>query len=400
MKNCVLLFNEGGRAALYGIGTYIEQMTQHVLKDNNVFLYIIHLNSSKKEFEIQNNNNYEILYFPSILKDNYIYSRNVWCILRQYINFLGFNKVFVYLNYFYERFFVRIMKSDFPDLKVIYTVHYQDWCFYLKGNVSYFENIIKMENGIDLVGDDRIVLELYNAEKVLFNEVDEIRCLSSFTYDLLQSHYNISKDKMVLCNNVLKKISVDKDRSLLKKYYYISENEKIVLYVGRLDEIKGVEFLLDAFNIVLKSYLNCRLIVIGDGDFSFYLNRCKYIWNKITFVGRLERNELYNFYQIADVGVMPSFHEQCSFVFIEMMMFGIPVVGTNTTGLSEMIENEVNGTKLILCEDKRNVSIDVKSMAKAILKYLEMNDSDILKYKENCFRIFDDKYNEDKCCFV
>ena len=65
---------------------------------------------------------------------------------------------------------------------------------------------------------------------------------------------------------------------------------------------------------------------------------CKPYWKNITFTGRLEQEDLYELYQIADLGIMMSMHEQCSYVAIEMMMFGLPIIGTDSTGLNEMLE--------------------------------------------------------------
>ena len=56
--------------------------------------------------------------------------------------------------------------------------------------------------------------------------------------------------------------------------------------------------------------------------------------------GKVDKELFSVFYQISDVGVMASFHEQCSYVAIEMMAYGIPLVGTDTTGLKEMLEDE------------------------------------------------------------
>ena len=67
---------------------------------------------------------------------------------------------------------------------------------------------------------------------------------------------------------------------------------------------------------------------VGDGFYSYYLNSCNPTWNKITFTGKLNKEDLYKLYQIADIGVLPSFHEQCSYVAIEMMMYGIPLVAS------------------------------------------------------------------------
>ena len=79
-------------------------------------------------------------------------------------------------------------------------------------------------------------------------------------------------------------------------------------------------------------------MVVGDGDFQPYLAQSRKLAGRIIFFGKTEMDEIEVLYQSADIGVMPSFHEQCSYTAIEMMRHGIPVIGTSSTGLSEMLD--------------------------------------------------------------
>lgn len=56
------------------------------------------------------------------------------------------------------------------------------------------------------------------------------------------------------------------------------------------------------------------------------------------FLGKVSSSEVEDVYRSAYIGVMPSFHEQCSYTAIEMMRHKIPLVGTDTTGLAEMLD--------------------------------------------------------------
>lgn len=115
--------------------------------------------------------------------------------------------------------------------------------------------------------------------------------------------------------------------------------------------------LLMSFCDMLHKNKNYRLVIIGDGDYSSCLNKCGSDWKQVTFTGRLSKEQLYNFYQIADIGVMPSMLEQCSYVAIEMMMFGLPMVISTTTGLKEMMQFEDFGYTFNMknnCEETRS----------------------------------------------
>ena len=186
--------------------------------------------------------------------------------------------------------------------------------------------------------------------------------LCDYTRTLLLDEYGVSKDKIVLIENGLKDenpMLSSEEIGVLKQELYFSKDEKIILFVGRLDHIKGVDVLMQAFKQVVDEFPNIRLIIAGDGNYSQYLKECKGYWNKITFTGRIEKEDLYKFYQIADIGAMLSTHEQCSYVGMEMMMFGIPLITTTTTGLKEMILDGKNGWHIEIEEKEKTVEIPV-----------------------------------------
>ncbi len=74
---------------------------------------------------------------------------------------------------------------------------------------------------------------------------------------------------------------------------------------------------------------------------------------------------------MADIGIMPSFHEQCSYVAIEMMMHGLPIIGSTSTGLCEMIENNVTGLHIPVIEYIDRAEIDSLLLAEKMLYLLQ-----------------------------
>lgn len=110
------------------------------------------------------------------------------------------------------------------------------------------------------------------------------------------------------------------------------------------------------------------LVIVGDGDFTKYMALINGLWAKVSFVGKLKFDQLAAFYQIADVGVMPSFHEQCSYVAIEMMRFG----------LAEMIDDGKTGYKVELQEVGSNVELNENILCSHIEKVLSKASSNSL----------------------
>ena len=83
------------------------------------------------------------------------------------------------------------------------------------------------------------------------------------------------------------------------------------------------------------------------------------------------------------MGVMPSFHEQCSYVGIEMLMHGLPVIGTDTTGLKEMVEDLYC---LPLVETEDDISIPMGLLVRWLVELLRKGERDHRsreKYEKN-----------------
>ena len=134
--------------------------------------------------------------------------------------------------------------------------------------------------------------------------------------------------------------------------------------------------MIESFKKILEEIANCRLLIVGDGDFQTCLKLGDKVWSKMIFFGYLERDELFDIYQISDIGVLPSMHEQCSYTAIEMMMFGLPFITTDTTGLNEMaVSNEL---KVKLHYSNRNAYVSSDSLASKIIHLLNSKNEGIL----------------------
>lgn len=222
--------------------------------------------------------------------------------------------------------------------------------------------------------NEKLILYKIEEDRCVFEKADHIICLSKFTYNLLLNYYCIDKTKISTIYNGLKDVvnSSLPSKVDLRKELCISSKEKIILYVGRLHKDKGGRELIKAFRLILKDNPNSRLVIVGNGDIELYQKQSESIWSKIIYTGRINKEQVYKFIQIADVGVLPSFSEQCSYVAIEMMMFGLPIVGTNSTGLEEMIEEGVTGYKVKLLEMEHDVLLPEDQLADRISKLLNM----------------------------
>ncbi len=170
------------------------------------------------------------------------------------------------------------------------------------------------------------------------------------------------------------------DKWQARERLHIANEEMLIVFAGRLEIIKGLEYLQAAFIELLQEDKNLRLVVCGSGNYDYFLKTSAPAWNKITFTGRIAREELYRLYAIADIGVVPSFHEEFGYVALEMLMSGLPVIANKTSGLRDLLGNERFGLYFEI--DKKSFSRTVKDL-KAKMKLLLYDRTVREKYRQN-----------------
>lgn len=125
----------------------------------------------------------------------------------------------------------------------------------------------------------------------------------------------------------------------VKKYFL--EDKKVILYVGRLVEIKNVQSLIKAFDC--KDFKDSVLVIVGDGDYSSALHDIAQKSHNIIFTGRLTGNYLYAWYNLASVFVLPSLIEPFGAVTNEALIGGCLSLVSNKAGSRALIKEGVNG---------------------------------------------------------
>ncbi|MPM06814.1 D-inositol-3-phosphate glycosyltransferase [bioreactor metagenome] len=377
----IFLFIDKERSAAYGRGTYIQQMVKCLQDSKNISLNIVQFFAGNKEFDVVIENNVHVYSFPfkniqpSLLSRYY---RNCWYILKNYIKLTSKDHVIFHLNFIREFELIKFMRKDYPLSKIFFTLHFQEWASTLQGNVDYYKRIIKKGATSSNTSLENEVYLNYVIEKQSLEEVDKIVCLSKFTERLLIENYTISADKVLLIYNGLEDDFIvlnEKEKEQLKKRLFIPVYEKIILFVGRLDSSKGLDILINAFKEVIALNPECRLVIVGDGNFAEYLKMAKDLWNKIVFTGWLPKEDLCLFYQVADIAVLPSVHEQCSYVAIEMMGFKLPIISSPAYGLREMIDLYDNGIIVETREKEDQMLISSHALGVAILEALKIEKS-------------------------
>jgi glycosyltransferase len=363
------IFNETRRGAVYGVGTYVRELTA-VLKDSDIHVCVINMASDKPQIQTEEIDGIKHWNIPKLIQEQRtidgqkiaeLYYRNVVYLLQLHID--DKNNLIFQLNFNQCGRLVEELKNAF-DCKIVAVIHFTDWGFKIHGNMQKFRNILNEEHP-DSFGEN--IIKSFEEDKSFYSKVDHIVCLSNSMYEILCQDYRLDASKIsIIPNGLLDVADTIENKKVLRKKWNIRHGEGIIIFAGRIDEIKGVSFLIKAFRKIVEIFPQFRLIIAGSGDYDTYFQEAKDICTKTTFTGLLEKDELNELYHISDIGVVPSLFEPFGYVAVEMMSHGLPIVTTTTSGLNEIVDHTC-GLKVSLTELPDSVTIDISLLAQKIL---------------------------------
>ncbi len=363
----------------YGVGTYLKQYTNSLLKHDDIHIFIVNYFSDKYK-EVTINSTFERLTEIFIPKpqikgfrndaDNQKYADRIVDFLTPIIQ--SYANHVIQTNYTDALPIVKTLKSRFNS-KVISVIHLSQWQYEFNGNINKYNEIFGYTRGTN--GTKISSIEM---EKELLKLSDKIITVTYYMKTFISSHYEISEEKITVIYNGIDNSSIkvigQKEKLTSKQDFGFEKDEKIVLFVGRLEKNKGLIFLLDAFNDVVKRYKKVRLVLAGDDPgpdkISKFIPKYRSIWGKVTFTGFIESGELEKLYQVADIGIVPSIYDQCPYVVLEMMGHNIPLIISNTDGLNEMLSSDQSIYLTQSIDPNGDIVLDNKEISGAILSLL------------------------------
>ena len=235
-------------------------------------------------------------------------------------------------------------------------IHAHDWLVAYSAksikesyNIPLISTIHATESGRNSGIHDETQRYINDSEWMLTYESSEVIVNSNYMKNEVQRLFGLPYDKInVIPNGVnlqlFSNVNVDYDF----RRQYAMDNEKIILYVGRLVYEKGIQNLIAAMPKVLDKYHDSKLIICGRGGMIDELReQVKYlgIENKVYFAGYCDSKKMQKMYKCADVAVFPSTYEPFGIVAIESMLSGTPTIVSDVGGLNEIVEHGVTGMK-------------------------------------------------------
>lgn len=143
----------------------------------------------------------------------------------------------------------------------------------------------------------------------------------------------------------------------IRQRYNIGD-DFLLLFIGRLSDKKGIEYLIHAMSAIIEYCDDVHLIICGDGPKKEYLIRVVHaleLETNISFLGFIEETEKIELLSLADVVIVPSIvlddgeTEGMPVVILEGMAAGRAIIASNVSGVSDVIQDGVNG---ILVQEK------------------------------------------------
>lgn len=146
--------------------------------------------------------------------------------------------------------------------------------------------------------------------------------------------------------SMIKKTITKKEVENLKMGLNVG-NKKVVLYVGRLERRKNADILIKAFYRLKQAQKDICLVIIGEGECrNEFQNLCNElnIEKNVLFLGRINNEDLPEYYSLCNLFVLPASDEPWGLVLNEAMQFGKPVIATDGVGAAyDLIKDGVNG---------------------------------------------------------
>ncbi|MFA5211101.1 MAG: glycosyltransferase family 4 protein [Patescibacteria group bacterium] len=209
----------------------------------------------------------------------------------------------------------------------------------------------------------------------LFASPEVVISPSTFLLDFYKSRGFFPNSKFALLRNPLTVDFEIKEKKPLQNTSATLGEEKInFLYLGQIEEHKGIFLLLEAFaSLDKKIQENIRLYVAGIGS-KFLTVKEKYRQDNILFLGKIKRNELANLFSNIDVMIVPSLcYENSPTVIFESLYAKIPVLASNIEGIAELIAEGENGITFV-AGDIKNLQEKIIYLVKNKEKITEMHN--------------------------
>ena len=371
--------------------TVVRSVSKELAKKHEVTIYTTTASDTKHDFESREEevNGYRVIYFPRNFK-KIIYSDL-------------FGQMNISLN---------MGKAVKDHLKEFDVVHIHSWqqfpdiivCHYAKKyNVPF---VLQAHGSLPRIGPKKLLKWIYDISfgYNVLRTASKVIAVSEIEAQQYRS-MGVPNEKIVIIPSGIdfSEYNVLPLRGSFKQKIGIKDKEKIVLYLGRLHKIKGIDILVKAFTNIVRILNDVKLVIVGPDDGSLHklqtLVKNKSLGNKVIFTGPLYGLDKIEAYVDSEIYVLPSRYEIFGMTILEACACAKPIIATKVGGVA--LDVIINGyTGLLVQPD------NVLELGDA-LKYLLINEDRAKKMGmqarerviktysiETCVKKIENLYNE------
>jgi len=223
--------------------------------------------------------------------------------------------------------------------------------------------------------------------KKLLSEADQLLSVSNALKGVANTIAKPKKEIQVVYNGCdFNTFSYMKeDRSQIRNKFHISENDKVLIFVGSITKDKGIFELIAAFKKLNLKNHDLHLFLVGDGPERLALVNIicsNNLDKKVHIIGNQPHKEISKFLKAADIFVLPSYSEGLPNVILEAMASSLPVIASRVGGIPEAMEDGRSGI-LINKKDVDGLTDAMESLIEneALTKEMGINGKNIVGKK-------------------
>lgn len=197
-------------------------------------------------------------------------------------------------------------------------------------------------------------------QKFIFKSINYLATGPEKMVDYYNDHYKIPKEKIImLYNDVSNKrfYPLSREEKNILKSQLLSTSSKIILFVHTFNFVRGTDLIHEIAIQLKEKNINAKIVTIGrNGDYSDQLAHEIANFNLEDYVinlGTIPNKDIAQYYQVADLFIMPSRGEGFPRVILEAMGCGIPTISFDVGGVANILPKELLKETLFQVKEKQ-----------------------------------------------
>lgn len=396
----VFIFQSNARGMQYGMGTYIRTLSEIMSKSEQYHVYhVCYLTSKIKEINIEyKNSKYTLIQIPvprefkleqKIFEQRY--TSLVLRIVKKYVK--NEKQTIFHFNGVDALCLLKRIKTTFRS-PIVTTAHFSRAQLMFDGNLTKTENI-----DLDDINENDWIARSLREEREYYKNVSHIITVCDDMRQYLIHRFDILENKVSLIRNGIvfpERIS-NKDKLHLRKKYGFHSNDLILLYVGRIDKIKGLDWVIQAVEQLSSIIPNFRFIAAGQGDIQYLINKTKTSFGCISYTGFVDPQTINELIRLADGGIILSLYDHCPYSILEMIALKLPMIVSRVTGNKEIFNDEECHYIDPITEADGSLNFNVRDIVRAV-ELLQNDKNDFTKKAQKIWERARTAFSAQKMC--